>query len=210
MWGQRTIEAAYEVARKFMPELVAAGEKHCEDDNADSSRALQETAELHSTVKELVNTVNTLVARQEVKPTTNGETHRGPPEVQGAKIVVATGPVCKPTKASPAHPVIPAPQPQYIPRSPNPARLIVIPRGEKINADILNPRRIVSLINDRLAISPNAKHLCVASAHYNHIQNLVIMLRENQKGEEVKRHADEFIDIFGVPAHTIEMITDDR
>ena len=36
------------------------------------------------------------------------------------------------------------------------------------------------------------------------------MMREDQKGEELRQHAGAFVDIFGVPAHTIEMLTDDR
>ncbi|KAG5338874.1 hypothetical protein J132_07349 [Termitomyces sp. J132] len=210
-WGQRTMDSAYEVARKFMPELIAAGGKSREDENADYSCALQETAELRSTVKDLVKAVNTLVARQKAEPTTSRETQRGPPKIQGAKTVTATGPTYRPTKANPTTPTH---NQQPAPRSPkdqyHPAHLIVIPRGEKFDTNLMSPRRIVNLINDKLANSPNAKHLCVASAHYNYKQNLVIMLREDQKGEELRQHADEFVDIFGVPAHTIEMLTDDR
>ncbi|KAG6875128.1 hypothetical protein C0992_005124 [Termitomyces sp. T32_za158] len=214
IWGARAMDIAYKVARKFMPELIAAGEKQSVDGNADSSRVLQETAELRSTVKELAKVVNTLVARQEALPTQNGGNQRGPTEIQGVKTVIATGPVYKPTKVSTtnARPTqnrqtftLQSPKDRY-----HPARLIVIPHGEKFDTNQLNPRRVVNLINNRLASLNNAKHLCVASAHYNYNQNLVIMLREDQKGEELRQHAGVFVDIFGVLAHTIEMITDDR
>ncbi|KAG6875816.1 hypothetical protein C0992_002190 [Termitomyces sp. T32_za158] len=214
IWGARAMDIAHGIARKFMPELIAAGEKQREDGNADSSRALQETAELRSTVRDLAKVVNTLVARQDVTPTQTGENQGGPPVVQGVKKVIATGPVYRPTKANPVQTRPTTHRQQNNPRSPkdqyHPARLIVIPRGEKFDTNQLNPRRLVNLINDRLTHSIDAKHLCVASAHYNHNQNLVIMLREDQKGEELRQHAEEFIDIFGVPAHTIEMVTDDR
>ncbi|KAG5333661.1 hypothetical protein C0989_005090, partial [Termitomyces sp. Mn162] len=214
VWGRRATEIAYVIARKFMPELIEAGEKYHADGKADSSRALQETAELRSTVKDLAKAVNTLVARQETLPTQNGDNQRGPTEVQGARTVIATGPVYKPTRTSPAHARPALQRQQALPRSPkdqyHPARLIVIPRGEKFDTNYLNPRRLVNLINDRLSRSDKAKHLCVASAHYNYNQNLVIMMREDQKGEELRQHAKEFVDILGVPATTIEMLTDDR
>ncbi|KAH0580049.1 hypothetical protein H2248_002863 [Termitomyces sp. 'cryptogamus'] len=198
-----------------MPELIAAGERRHADGNADSLRALQETAELRATVKDLAKAVNTLMARQEATPTQNGETQRPFPEAQGGRTVFTMGPTYRPSAR--ANPPQARPTPQS--HSPNPcspkeqyhpARLIVIPHGEKFDTTQLNPHRTVNLINDRLARSENAKHLCVASAHYNYKQNLVIMLREDQKGKELRRHAEEFIDIFGVPAHTIEMVTDDR
>ncbi|KAH0586420.1 hypothetical protein H2248_007657 [Termitomyces sp. 'cryptogamus'] len=72
-WSQCTKEAAYTVAKKFMPELIAAGERRHADGNADSLRALQETAELCATIKDLAKAVNTLMARQEATPTQNGE-----------------------------------------------------------------------------------------------------------------------------------------
>ncbi|KAG6887077.1 hypothetical protein C0992_000907 [Termitomyces sp. T32_za158] len=157
IWGRRTTEIAYTIAKKLMPEIIEAGEKQHAGGNADSSRTLQKTAELCLTVKNLAKAVNALVVRQEAIPTQKGENLRGPKEVQGVTTVIA----------KPLEP----------------------PQNTRSN---------------------KAKHLCVASAHYNYNQNLVIMLREDQKGEELRQHADEFVDIFGVPAHTIEMLTDDR
>ncbi|KNZ82013.1 hypothetical protein J132_08901 [Termitomyces sp. J132] len=200
--------------KKLMPKIIVAGEKHHKEDNADSARALQETAELRSTVKDLAKALNALVARQEARQMTDRENNRGLPEVQGAQTVYATGPVYKPTKASRPQTRDTAQRQKTMPHSPkdqyHPARLIVIPHGEKFDTNQLNPHRLVNLINNRLAHLDKARHLCVASAHYNYNQNLVIMLREDQKGKELKQHAEEFIDILGVPAHTIEMITDDR
>ncbi|KAG6898688.1 hypothetical protein C0993_005126 [Termitomyces sp. T159_Od127] len=214
VWGTRIIELAYKVAKKFLPELVEAGEKERDDGNADSSRALQETAELRSTVRDLAKAVKNLVERQEATPKQNGENQRGPQEFQGVKTVTATGPIYRPVKTITNNARPTAQTQQFQPRSPkdqyHPARLIVIPRGERIDSLNMNPRKIVTLINDRLSQSEHAKHLCVASAHYNYNQNLVIMMRADQRGEELRQHAEEFIDIFGVPAHTIEMITDDR
>ncbi|KAG5734856.1 putative 115 kDa protein in type-1 retrotransposable element [Termitomyces sp. T112] len=198
-WSQRTKEAAYTVAKKFMPELIAAGERRHADGNADSSRALQETAELRATVKDLAKAVNTLMACQEATPTQNGETQRPFQRHKGGERYSQRD------QHTDRRPNPHSPKDQY-----HPARLIVIPHGEKFDTTQLNPRRTVNLINDRLACSENAKHLCVASAHYNYNQNLVIMLCEDQKGEELWRHAEEFIDIFRVPAHTIEMVTDNR
>lgn len=36
------------------------------------------------------------------------------------------------------------------------------------------------------------------------------MMREDQRGEDLRRHAKEFIDILGVPANSIDMLMDDR
>ncbi|KAG5731898.1 putative 115 kDa protein in type-1 retrotransposable element [Termitomyces sp. T112] len=212
IWGKRVTEIAYTVVKKLMPEIIVAGEKHHKEDNADSARALQETAELRSTVKDLAKAVNALVACQEARQMTDRENRL--PEVQGAQTVYAMGPVYKPTKASRPQTRDTAQCQKTMPRSPkdqyHPARLIVILRGEKFDTNQLNPHRLVNLINNRLAHLDKARHLCVASAHYNYNQNLVIMLREDQKGKELKQHMEEFIDILGVPAHTIKMITDDR
>ncbi|KAG6898485.1 hypothetical protein C0993_006545, partial [Termitomyces sp. T159_Od127] len=214
VWGSRALDSAYEIARKFMPELIEAGEKQQADGNADSARALQETAELRSTVKEIAKAVAHLTARQGSIPETDGLNNRGTPEVAGTKSVMATGPTYRPTRAGSAQAQATAQRRHIGPRSPkdqyHPARLIVIPRGEKFDAKRMSPRQLVNLINDRLSRSNEAKHLCVASAHYNYNQNLVIMMREDQKGEELRQHAGIFADVFGVPAHTIEMITDDR
>lgn len=213
-WGACALEHVHAIAKKFMPELIAAGEKRQADGYADSARALQETAELRSTVKDLAKAVTALAARQETKPATDGESNRGPSESSGAKSVLATGPVYKPIKANTILNKVPAQHQQTIPRSPKDqyysARLIVILRGEKFDTASLNPHQLVNLINNRLSHSKDAKHLCVASAHYNYNQNLVIMMREDQKGEELRQHVGEFIDIFGVLAHIIEMLTDDR
>ncbi|KAG6887781.1 hypothetical protein C0992_010764 [Termitomyces sp. T32_za158] len=130
-WGKHATDAAYAITRKFMPELIAAGEKQRDDGNADSSRALQEIAELRLTVKDLAKAVNALVARQEELPTQNGENLKGLTEVQGAKTVTATGLVYKPTKASTTHARTQPTCQQHTPCSPkdqyHPARLIVIP-----------------------------------------------------------------------------------
>lgn len=216
VWGKRAIEAAYEVARKLVPDLVDAGEKYLEGNKSDTSRALQETAELRTTVNDLVKAVGHLVKRQEAEQTKEGKYQNQPPLTQGARTVVATGPTYRPVKANPATTknTTPTQRQQYSPRSPrdqyHPARLIIVPRGSKIDTEDLNPRRLVNLINDRLAQSENAKHLRVASAQYNHNQNLIIMMREDQKGEELRQHAREFIDILGIPEHTVDMLTDDR
>ncbi|KAH0578904.1 hypothetical protein H2248_003096 [Termitomyces sp. 'cryptogamus'] len=208
------MDNAYTIARKFMPELIEAGEKQQTDGNADSSRALQETAELHSTVKDLTKAVADLAARQETRPSTDGGNNKGTPGVTGTKTVIAMGPTYRPTKAGATQTQAIALRQHASPRSPkdqyHPARLIVIPRGEKFDAKQMNPRQLVNLINNHLSRSNEAKHLCVASAHFNFNQNLVIMMREDQKGKELRQHAGIFADIFRVLAHTIEMITDDR
>ena len=83
VWGTRAMEHAHAIAKKFLPELVAAGEKCQADGNADSVQALQETAELRSTVKDLAKAVTALAARQETKSATDGENNRGPLESSG-------------------------------------------------------------------------------------------------------------------------------
>ncbi|KAH0584610.1 hypothetical protein H2248_010143 [Termitomyces sp. 'cryptogamus'] len=164
---------AYEVVKKILQELVTAGEKHRESSIADSARALQETAELRNAVKDLTKAVDTLVKRQEGDPMQKGPNRSYPTGIQGVKTVIATGPTYRPTRSSNPN------QSQSTKRQQTPSRspkdqyhLVVIPRGEKFDTNYLNPRRLVNLINDRLSLSPTAKHLCVASAQYNYNQNL--------------------------------------
>ncbi|KAG6867174.1 hypothetical protein C0993_006031 [Termitomyces sp. T159_Od127] len=214
VWSDHTRAAAYKITKKMLPEVIEAGESQQADGAADSARALQETAELRLTVKDLAKVVTTLAACQDAKPTTTKGNQGGIQEAEGVKTVFASGKLYKPTKANSTQTKVAAQIQHANPRTPkdqyHPACLIVIPHGEKFDTNYLNPRKLVNLINNHLAHAENAKHLCVAFAHYNFNQNLVIMMHEDQKGKELRQHMEKFIDIFGVPAHTIKMITDDR
>ncbi|KAF8059524.1 Endonuclease/exonuclease/phosphatase, partial [Lyophyllum atratum] len=95
----------------------------------------------------------------------------------------------------------------------HPARLIVISRDGSLAQNRLSERQAVALINDRLAMRNDSKHLRVASARYNHRSNLILMMREDQTGAELKTHADKFIDILttaDAPPNAIELLTDDK
>ncbi|KAG6899366.1 hypothetical protein C0993_010896 [Termitomyces sp. T159_Od127] len=188
-WSTRARETVHEIAKKLLPELIEAGERQNMVGNADSARALQETAELRLTIKDLAKAVNTLVAYRETVPTTTRTNQGGTLEGTGTKTVIATGTIYKPTKTDKPNARLTTPNQCSSPHTPkdqyHPARLIVIPRGEKFDTNALNPRRLVNLINDHLARSNNAKHLCVASARYNFNQNLIIMMHKDQKGEEL-------------------------
>ncbi|KAF8074162.1 hypothetical protein FPV67DRAFT_1410541, partial [Lyophyllum atratum] len=167
-------------------------------------------------LSEAVKTLNEQLAVKP-KPVTASNSNSTPSDPKGAKTVQATGPVYKPAKAPSRAPQIPATNRPTVPRTPldshHPARLIAISRDGSLAQNRLSERQAVTLINDRLAMHNDSKHLRVASARYNHRSNLILMLREDQTGAELRSHAEKFIDILN-PANAspnaVELLTDDK
>ncbi|KAG6915047.1 hypothetical protein DXG01_013713 [Tephrocybe rancida] len=92
------------------------------------------------------------------------------------------------------------------PLHPNhPARLTVLADGGNalLDAERLEPRVVVNLINQRLAAHEDSKHLVVASAAYNSKQNLVLIMLQDQTALQLKEHADKFTDVFGIPVRLL-------
>ncbi|RDB29971.1 Nucleic-acid-binding protein from transposon X-element [Hypsizygus marmoreus] len=187
---------------------------------ADSASVPQGDEVSRKAIAELTKAINLLNERMDGKlPPVAGKNNTSTPSnPQGAKTVLASGPVYKPTAKVPnrAPPSTVTPRPT-MPKTPldshHPARLIVISRDGSLAQNRLSERQAVALINDRLALQDSSKHLRVASARYNHRSNLILMTREDQTGAELKSHAEKFIDILlpaGAQPNAIELVTDDR
>ncbi|KAH0578517.1 hypothetical protein H2248_003658 [Termitomyces sp. 'cryptogamus'] len=165
-WSQRTQELAHAISTKILPKIEEAGEKVASVEEADSSMINQKFDAVTESIESLAKVVQKLESCLEAKPRQTGEEQGGRTQAQGANNVFATGPTYKPSKNKTTQ--LPPVKPKHTPRSPleshHPARLIVIPRGEKIDSTVLTPCRIVTLINNRLTDHEESRHLRVASA----------------------------------------------
>ncbi|KAG6825292.1 hypothetical protein H0H92_004135 [Tricholoma furcatifolium] len=188
-------------------------------DIADSADRNRDITRIAKALESLTEEVRTLHARIEERPRHEKESPTMPPTTQPkANAVFATGPTYKPTRAAqsqlpkPTKPQTPyhTNQPKNPMQSHHPSRLVVIARGEELDQQKLNPRALVTYINDALASGEDSRHLRVASAQYNHRRNLILMTREDQTGADLLKHAERFIHVFEVPVHTLELVTDDR
>ncbi|KAG6811587.1 hypothetical protein H0H92_006710 [Tricholoma furcatifolium] len=210
VWSEHTMQLVWSIAHKF--HLIQPTKEKI--DTADSSNRDREIAAITQTLGTLTEEFRSLRARFDERPRMTGESSPPTSTHSKANTVVATGPVYRPTKAPPSQPTKPSrpksiyhtPQPKNPIHSHHQSRLIVLARGEELDQRKLHPRAVVTFINDALANAEDSRHLRVASAHYNHRRNLILMTREDQKGADLLKHADKFAHV----RDTLEMTTDEK
>ncbi|KAG5639447.1 hypothetical protein DXG03_003736, partial [Asterophora parasitica] len=218
IWKDETLQLAYAITSKFHPELLDRyGTQTANTKKADSVKSSQEHGATMKALAELSKAVHSLNERIEDRsnPSTGKKTTTTPENPQGTKSVHASGPIFRPTKPSSVKPlpVTNAKPPRTPLDSHHPARLVVIFKAGPLAQDRPTEKQTVIAINDRLALHDDTRHLRVASARYNPRSNLILMMRADQTGAELKKHADKFLDVLLPPdaPHTaVELATDDR